>query len=86
VPRLVVVVGGRCPPCREAADIAHQAAIEFPALAVEIINLDEGDAVKPEVVFAVPTFLLNGRIVSLGNPSIDDLRRRIGTILANIKS
>ena len=35
---------------------------------VQLIDLSEPGAMKPETVFAVPTYLLDGKIVSLGNP------------------
>jgi hypothetical protein len=52
-------------------------AQEFPSLHVEVIDIDRAEAEKPEQVFAVPTFLLASRIISLGNPSLAELRRQI---------
>jgi hypothetical protein len=78
---LLVVVSGHCPQCTEAIEMAHRVALEFPALAVQIIYLDRPGAVKPEAVFAVPTYLLDRRIISLGNPSMDEIRCRISSVL-----
>ncbi len=59
------------------AEIARQ----FPQLVTEIINLDEPGAEKPEEVFAVPTYLLNGKIISLGNPYPEQLSAKIMAVL-----
>ncbi len=82
-PRLEVVVSSRCEQCGEAVGIAETIAREFPQVRVEVINLGAPNAVKPDVVFAVPTYLLNGRIVSLGNPSLQEMRDHITNIGAN---
>ena len=78
---LVVVISGHCPQCTEAVEIAHRVALEFPALAVQIVHLDRPRTVKPEAVFAVPTYLLDQRIIWLGNPSMDEIRKRLSSVL-----
>jgi hypothetical protein len=40
----------------------------FPALEVEVVDLSRTEVDRPDYVFAVPTFVLNGRVLSLGNP------------------
>jgi mono/diheme cytochrome c family protein len=80
--RLQVVVSSHCFSCHQSGEIAQTLAREFPNLYVQIINLDEPQAVKPEAVFAVPTFLLNERIVSLGNPYPHEIRHQIEKVLA----
>jgi hypothetical protein len=42
---------------------------------VEIVDFDVPD--RPQHIFAVPTYVLNGRIISLGNPYRDKLRKEI---------
>ncbi|MEZ4612544.1 MAG: hypothetical protein R2838_20260 [Caldilineaceae bacterium] len=37
------------------------------------------DAVVPEVIFATPTYLLDGRVWSLGNPSAEKICAAFGT-------
>jgi hypothetical protein len=32
---------------------------------------------RPDEVFAVPTYLLNGRTIYLGNPTCEDLRQTL---------
>ncbi len=59
------------------AEIARQ----FPQLITEIINLDEPGAEKPEEVFAVPTYVLDGKVVSLGNPYREQMSAKIKAAL-----
>ena len=44
---------------------------------VQLIDLSQPGVIKPESVFAVPTYLLNGDVVSLGNPEEPWLLERI---------
>jgi hypothetical protein len=44
-----------------------------PMQAVEVINLDDPEVGVPDRVVGTPTFLLGERVVSLGNPTVEDL-------------
>ena len=79
---LQVFVENRCSNCRRAIALAEQARGRFPALRVEIVNLSEQRSEPPEAVFAVPTFLLDGEVLSLGNPRPADLMQRLSAGLA----
>ena len=79
--RLEVFVSAHCWQCPAALEIARDMKKEFDPLSVRVIDLDEPEAQKPGTVFAVPTFLLNGKIVSLGTPSRDTLRLQIQNAL-----
>lgn len=57
-------------------DRARQLANEvqmcgFPGVEVSLIDLSDPATVRPKSVFAVPTYLLNGHVLSLGNPELD---------------
>ena len=69
IPVLRIFVTEHCPGCIEAQQIAIWAAENYTHLKVELIDMNAPEAVVPEVVFAAPTYMLNDRIVSLGNPS-----------------
>ena len=69
---LDVYVSEGCENCRYARMLAHMAAEAFPAVRVRILELNE-EADTPANVFATPTYLLNGRVVSLGNPGQAEL-------------
>jgi hypothetical protein len=66
--RLDIYVVAQCEPCQHALVIA-EAARTIPGLEVAVICLDEAPYPLPPNVNAVPTYLLDGRVVSLGNPA-----------------
>jgi hypothetical protein len=44
---------------------------------VEVIDLDRAEVKQPDEIFATPTYVLNGRVVSLGNPRPEKLQELI---------
>jgi hypothetical protein len=76
-PRLDVYVSSHCPNCGEARRMAAEAAAIYATLVVRIIDLDTNEAMRPEYVVAAPTYVLNGRVISLGNPYPDELLARL---------
>jgi alkyl hydroperoxide reductase subunit AhpF len=73
-PQLEVYVSSECPNCGEAVRLAEEAAERYPTVVVRVIDLDQLDGnPPPDPVVAVPTYLLNGRVVSLGNPYPEEL-------------
>ncbi len=83
---LEVFVGEHCWQCPEARALAHEFQKEFAALKVRVIDLDQPGVKKPANVFAVPTFLLNGKLISLGTPYRDELRDEIRAALNGHRS
>ena len=49
--------------------LIEQIEQNHPEIEVELIDITDPRAVVPEVVFATPTYMLDDRIVCLGNPS-----------------
>lgn len=70
---LTVYVSDDCPGCEEALRRAREASEHFPELVVAVVNIDQDNQAKPDQIFAVPTYLLDGETISLGNPSKADL-------------
>jgi thiol-disulfide isomerase/thioredoxin len=68
-PVLKIFVTEHCSGCVEALRIAAEVVQNYPHLRVEVIDLNAPEAIVPEAVFATPTYMLNQRIVCLGNPS-----------------
>ncbi len=64
---LEIYITHQCTNCREAVLIAEQAS-GIAGLEVTLINLDAPGQRVPPQVFATPTYVLNGLVVSLGNP------------------
>jgi hypothetical protein len=65
--RLEIYVASHCDNCEEALRIAALAR-DVDGIDVAVINLDHTDKPVPLRVVAVPTYLLDGHIVSMGNP------------------
>ncbi|GHO72226.1 hypothetical protein KSC_111180 [Ktedonobacter sp. SOSP1-52] len=62
---------GRCSSasvCREAVLIVQEAR-SIAGLEVTVVNLDAPGQRVPLQVFATPTYILDGLVVSLGNPA-----------------
>jgi hypothetical protein len=74
---LEVYVQDGCFGCRNSVELAEWARDEFPALRVELLEFAEGEGTYRTLVTATPTFILDGEIISLGNPSRSELQSRI---------
>lgn len=72
--RLEIYLADHCENCQEAARLAVLAA-SVPGVEVCMVNLDDPAANVPPTVVAAPTYILDGRIISLGNPYPDELLR-----------
>lgn len=81
-PTLRVYVAEHCPICREALRIVEKVRCQFSAVDVEVINLGAERTDNSDGVFSVPTYVLDGRTVSLGNPDTEVLARQLGQALA----
>lgn len=78
--RLEIYVERQCLMCAYADEIAERAQ-QIAGLEVAVIDIAHAAEPVPPNVVAVPTYLLDGQVVSLGNPVCDeflaDLCRRI---------
>lgn len=74
---LDVYIAAHCWQCPAARALAKAIARQFPALDVRIIDLDQPNAQRPASVFAVPTFVLNGKTIYLGNPYYEELAQKV---------
>ncbi len=72
---LRVFVAQDCSGCVEARVIVARIEQDYPNLNVEMIDIADNQTLVPDMVFATPTYMLNGRIVSLGNPKPDEIAR-----------
>jgi hypothetical protein len=76
-PLLEVYVSRECLNCGEAVRLAHEAATRYPGVVVRVVDLEADQIPPPDPVVAVPTYVLNGRVVSLGNPDPEELFARL---------
>lgn len=79
VHRLEVVVAGDCPGCAEALRLASEMQEQFPGLEVHVIQVD-GEQPIPRGVIATPTYLLDSKIISIGNPYRETLVRKLALL------
>lgn len=79
--RLEAYISDDCYGCGEAREIAEEISTRFPDVEVEIISLDALETQRPSAVFAVPTFLLNGELLWLGNPRRKDAVQQVADLL-----
>jgi len=79
---LEIYITDQCTNCREALLIA-EAARSIAGLTVTVVNLDAPGQSVPPQVFAAPTYVLNGLVVSLGNPERDAFLAGLRAALAH---
>jgi hypothetical protein len=69
---LEIYVAPDCFGCETARDLAGiLRARGWPGLEVRLLDLSDPHVVRPPAVFAVPTYVLDGHVISLGNPEQD---------------
>ena len=81
-PTLHVYIADDCWSCRETYRIVADMRSQFPDVDIEMRDMSQE---KPEDVFAVPTYVLNGRVISLGNPTREELRQKLTNALHRAK-
>jgi hypothetical protein len=70
--QLVIYVEEGCFGCARARQIAGELERHHDALDVRVLDLSEVVSL-PEAVIAVPAYVLDGRLVSLGNPYLEEI-------------
>jgi hypothetical protein len=79
---LNVYILEHCLGCEEARRLAAAVAVRFTNLLVRVIDLDREPDARPDALVAVPTYMLDGRVISLGNPRQADLVHDLECLLA----
>lgn len=78
---LQVYVSRGCDSCLRAREIGEALSGAYPGIAVEIVDVgDMRGRALPDAVIAVPTYLLDGVVVSLGNPNLASLREKLSAL------
>lgn len=77
---LQVFIETGCEVCERAVSLAEDVEKDYPKVAVRVIDMNGADGHRDDV-FAVPTFVLNGRVFSLGNPQQQTLQAAIESLL-----
>jgi hypothetical protein len=69
-----------CIPCARARELGNALTDAYPEVSVELVDVgllppDE----LPEAVVAVPTYMLDGVVISMGNPRESTLREMLAS-------
>lgn len=75
---LAIYIATHCEICQYALEVADEIRRAYPQVDVQVVDINQTTEAVPESVFATPTYLLNGRVWSLGNPSITKVREAFG--------
>ena len=70
---LEIYVQEGCFGCQRSFELAERARGAFPEMQVEIVDIGSTDGVYRSQVAATPTYILDGEIIALGNPSPAEL-------------
>jgi hypothetical protein len=80
--RVTIYVLPDCGNCDYAREIAALIRHEYPQVEIAVVDLANPAEPVPDAVFATPTYLLDGRLWSLGNPSPEQVRERLDQLEA----
>lgn len=69
-----MLISADCAACAEALEVVAQFRASHPQVPVRLTDVDESGWRAPPGFVGTPMYLLGGRILSLGNPSPEDLR------------
>ncbi len=78
--QLDIVVGSRCPICKQSQSMVDTLRRELPNVTLRVIDMDAPDTKKPANVIAIPSFLLNGHLVATGYVEIGELKKFIQSL------
>ena len=70
---LEIYVQEGCFGCQRSFELAERARGAFPEMQVEVVDMCSTEGVYRSQVAATPTYILDGEIISLGNPSPAEL-------------
>lgn len=82
MPHLDVYVAEHCFGSDEARRLADVVASRFARLSVRVVDLEREPHVRPDTVVAVPSYVLDGRVIALGNPRQAELLLDLALLLA----
>ncbi|HEY5640220.1 MAG TPA: thioredoxin family protein [Dehalococcoidia bacterium] len=74
---LEIYVQDGCFGCQRSYELAKRAREAFPEMQVEIVDFASTGGIYRSQVAATPTYILDGEIISLGNPSPAELEARL---------
>ena len=79
---LDIYIAENCWSCGEAVRIVNEITPRFPEIQFSLLDLKTHSA--PEEVFAVPTYVINGKVAFLGNPTLEQLVKKLEAVRQEI--
>jgi hypothetical protein len=79
---LELYVTQSCLTCGRSLKLAEYIRQRFPSVDVRVVDVATEHGEHGDLVVATPTFILNGHLVSLGNPSQTELEAAVATLLS----
>jgi hypothetical protein len=73
--KLDVYVADECWVCEETRRIVADVAPQFPNVKIELHDINNGNV--PRRVFATPTYVLDDRVIYMGNPTREELEEKL---------
>ena len=61
-----------CVTCQRSRVLLDDIAVVYPDLDIHVVEVDETEPLPDEVI-AVPTFVLQDQVISMGNPTLEEL-------------
>lgn len=75
--KLEVYIADECPGCDEAKLLVKKLLQKKVNIKIDLLNFNNPTTICPDNIFATPTFVLNGQIIFLGNPSLIELEMKL---------
>jgi hypothetical protein len=82
--RLEIFITDDCWSCEESRRIAAETQARFKDVEITLVDLLSDE--RPANVFAAPTYVLNGRVISLGNPRREELWAQLAQRIASFRN
>lgn len=76
-----IFVARHCFICEFAYEIVELIERNFSQVDLRVIDIADPEETIPDSVFATPTYLLNGRVWCLGNPSPTQVVQKLNELL-----
>ncbi len=83
MPILSIYILEHCYGCDEARRLADAMAARLTELRVRVVDLEREPDARPAALVAVPTYILDGKVIALGNPRQTDLVRDLERLLGS---
>lgn len=79
---LTVYTATHCPAYGRTWNLVAQLHQQYPQMPLQVINLEDPTIEWPVFVIGTPTYVWNGQVIFMGNPSKSDLLSQLSRMQA----